>query len=87
MILSYASAGTLSSNDCFITVEHAEQLEITIESIVLDAFGDQIEQVIRGVLKQLKIKKLKVLVQDKGALDYTIKARLITALHRLEKKA
>lgn len=85
--MPYASAGTLSSNDCLITVEPSETLEISIESIVFEAFGEQIEHVIRGVLKQLKIKKLKVSIQDKGALDYTIKARLITAIHRLEGKA
>ncbi|HOI84786.1 MAG TPA: citrate lyase acyl carrier protein [Acholeplasmataceae bacterium] len=84
--MPYASAGTLSSNDCLITVEPADSLVITIESIVFDAFGDQIERVIQDVCKQLKIKKMKVLVQDKGALDYTIKARLITAIHRLEGK-
>ena len=30
------------------------------------------------------IKNVKVVCQDKGALDYTIKARLVTALTRME---
>jgi citrate lyase subunit gamma (acyl carrier protein) len=82
----YASAGTLESNDCLITVESSDQLLIVVESIVYDAFGDKIEQEIRNVLSQMKIKKMKVHISDKGALDYTIRARLITAIKRLEAK-
>lgn len=85
-IMIYASAGTLESNDCLITVEPNDQLLIVVESIVYEAFGEQIEQEIRNVLSQLKIKKIKVHISDKGALDYTIRARLITAIKRLEGK-
>ena len=34
-------------------------------------------------IKLLNIKNIKVEVVDKGALDYTIKARLITAIERM----
>ncbi len=84
--MKYATAGTLESNDCLITVESSDQLEIIIESIVKDAFGEEIEKVIREVLKSRKVKKMKVHIQDKGALNYTIRARLLTALRRLEEK-
>ncbi len=83
----YATAGTLESNDCLITVENSSSLEIIIESIVKDAFGEEIEKVILDVLKSKKIKKIKVHIQDKGALNYTIRARLLTALKRLEVKS
>lgn len=82
----YASAGTLESNDCLVTVQHSDQLEITVESIVYEVFGEQIEHEIREVLKKLNIKKLNVHISDKGALDYTIRARLMTAIKRLEEK-
>lgn len=82
--MKYATAGTLESNDCLITVYENESLDIVIESIVKDVFGDQILAVVEEVLQPLKIKKVKVLVQDNGALDYTIRARLKTALKRWE---
>ena len=84
--MTYASAGTLESNDCLITVEPSDTLDITIESIVLAAFGEQIKTVILDVLKRQRIKTMKVHLKDKGALDYTIEARLITAIKRLEAK-
>lgn len=84
--MKYATAGTLESNDCLVTIYHHDVIEITIESIVFDAFGVHIETVIREVLRKMRIKGLKVHIKDKGALDYTIEARLMTALKRLEAK-
>ena len=77
-------AGTMESNDCLMTVKDSDKLEITIESIVYDFFKDQIEAVILDTLKELNIDKVSVLCQDKGALDFTIKARLITAIERMK---
>ncbi|MDO9628922.1 MAG: citrate lyase acyl carrier protein, partial [Acholeplasmataceae bacterium] len=79
-----ASCGSVESNDCLITVKPYDSIQIEIESIVLNQFGEQIEKVIRDTLKDLKIDKLFVRIDDKGALDYTVKARLITAIKRLE---
>ncbi len=81
--MKYASAGTLESNDCLITVEPSDTIEIVIESIVFDQFGQQIKHVIESWLL-LHEKTLSVHIQDKGALDYTIIARLTTAVRRLE---
>lgn len=78
-------AGTLESNDALITVYENDKLEIEISSIVFDFFGEEIERVVRETLKQLKVEKIKVVVVDKGALDYTIKARLTTAVKRMVK--
>jgi len=80
-----ASCGSVESNDCLVTVQPYEVIKIEIESIVMDQFGEQIEKVIRDTLNDLKIDKLFVRIDDKGALDYTVKARLITAIQRLEK--
>lgn len=76
--------GTLESNDALIIVEESDTLEIKIESIVFDAFGDAILKVVKDVLNELNITKIKVVCTDKGALDYTIKARLLTAISRME---
>lgn len=77
------SAGSYESSDCIMTVSKSNELDITIESIVLDQFGDQIKDVILTTLKEQNIKHIKVECFDKGALDYTIKSRLLTALQRM----
>ena len=76
------TAGSLESSDCLITISDSDTLDITIESVVFKQFGDDILEVITNTLKEHRIDKLKVLCQDKGALDYTIKSRLETAILR-----
>ena len=80
-----AQAGSVESNDILITVSESESLDINITSIVSAFFYDQIYQVITSTLQELNISKIKVEAVDKGALDYTIKARLITAIERMGK--
>lgn len=77
-------AGTMESSDAQITVTESNDCEIVIESIVYDFFKEQIRQVILTTLKEQGITQIKVEVKDKGALDYTIKARLLTAIRRME---
>ncbi len=77
-------AGSVESNDILITVSESTELVIEISSIVDAFFHDQIEKVIKDTLKELNMEKVKVTCQDKGALDYTIKARLVTAISRME---
>ncbi len=79
-------SGSLESNDALITVTPSNVQEIEIESIVYDFFHEQIEEVIKTTLKDLGKENLKVICKDKGALDYTIRARLITAVSRMEEK-
>ncbi|MCF7930662.1 MAG: citrate lyase acyl carrier protein [Acholeplasmataceae bacterium] len=81
--MSIFSAGTFESNDCLITVKEASKLSIEIKSIVYDQFKDQIEKVIKDTLDELNIENIFVSCNDKGALDYTIKARLLTAIKRM----
>jgi citrate lyase subunit gamma (acyl carrier protein) len=81
--MKVAAAGSLESNDCYITVQEHSKLVVEINSIVYDQFGDQIRKVILDTLKEQKIEKIYVQCNDKGALDYTIKARLLTAIARM----
>ena len=76
------SAGSLESSDCLITISDSKELEIIIESVVFAQFGDQILEVITNTLNEHKITNVLVQCFDKGALDYTIKSRLETALKR-----
>lgn len=76
------SAGSYESSDCIITVSKQDGIDIEIESIVFEQFGDQILTVIKQTLSKHQISNVFVSCKDKGALDYTIQSRLETALKR-----
>lgn len=77
-----AVAGTLESSDVQIKIEPADKLVINIESSVMAQFGKQIEKTVKDVLEKLEVESANVDVQDKGALECTIKARVETAVFR-----
>ena len=83
-IKKIASAGIVESSDILITIapNEQEQIELSLESSVEKQFGKQIRQMMTTTLQQLGITRAKVTAVDKGALDCTIVARLITAVHR-----
>lgn len=83
-ITHVAKAGTLESNDILVMVMPAETPGITLEleSIVMQQFGDQIRATILNTLKAMGVSDVRIKAQDKGALDYTIEARVETALRR-----
>lgn len=76
----------MESNDVLITVKESDSLNITVKSIVYDFFHREIEKVIRDTLAELGVDKIDVTCEDKGALDYTIKARLTVAVQRMEEQ-
>lgn len=80
-------AGTLESSDINISVEKNEGKGIAIElkSTVQNQFGMQIKKVIQETLEEMNVTDVLVRANDKGALDCTIKARLLTAVHRAAK--
>lgn len=82
-IKTIASAGTYESNDCIVTIKKADTLSIEIESVVFEQFGNQIKTVALKTLDDLNVKNVSVFIKDKGALDYTIMARIKTACKRL----
>ncbi|MCY7115952.1 citrate lyase acyl carrier protein [Streptococcus mutans] len=79
-----AVAGSLESSDIMVTVNPSDVQGITVqlESSVEKQFGQQIRKVIEETLKHLGVKAASVEAVDKGALDCTIKARTIAAVHR-----
>lgn len=81
-------AGTLESSDCLIMIEPATDGQITIEleSAVKKQFGKQIERTVHRTLRQLNITSALVKVNDKGALDCVIIARLKAAIMRSNKQ-
>jgi citrate lyase subunit gamma (acyl carrier protein) len=83
-ITKVAKAGTLESNDILIMVmpNDSGKVELELESIVMQQFGDVIRQVILHKVKEMDIDSITIKAQDKGALDYTIGARVETAIKR-----
>ncbi len=81
--MKIGTAGSKESNDCFVTVEEAKETKIIIDSIVGAFFYDQIKDTIEKTLKEMDVENVTVTVVDKGALDYTIKSRVISAIKRM----
>ena len=78
-----AVAGTMESSDIMIRMEPGDGgVAITLESTVMQQFGAQIESVIRETLTQLEIGDVRVTAVDKGALDCTVRARVLAAAYR-----
>lgn len=78
-----SEAGSLESGDVLIqVVPEIEGIRIELKSSVLALYGKQIEGQIRDFLFAQNIENIALSVQDRGALDYVIEARLITALLR-----
>ena len=82
-IVRRATAGTLESSDVFVTLEPGEgKLQIDIDSVVKNQFGDMILKTVEEVLRELEVSSAKVAVVDRGALDCVIRARVETAVLR-----
>ena len=78
-----AVAGTLESSDCQVMIEEGDgKVEFSLESSVINQYGNQIRKVARETLDNLGVNNAKVTMIDKGALDCTIKARIEAAVYR-----
>lgn len=81
-IVKSASAGTMESSDAYVEIEPADTLQVQLESVVQEQFGEDIRRVVREVLNQCGVMKANVRVIDRGALDCVIRARVETAIVR-----
>ena len=83
-----AVAGTLESNDILITISSAggSANSVSLSSIVINQFGPAIRAVVDQCLEASGLLGVEVTVQDKGALECTIKARMETAIARYKEK-
>jgi len=81
-ILKKGQAGTMQSSDLMVVVEPAEDLIVEIESTVRKQFEHLIRAKIDEVLAKFDTKSGRISINDRGALDYAIEARLEAALQR-----
>lgn len=77
-----AVAGTLESNDVLVRVSVAEDLQVDLTSSVMAQFGDQIRALADETLQRLGVQAGRIIIDDKGALDCTLRARIEAAVAR-----
>ena len=75
-------AGTVQSSDLMVVLEPAATLSVSIESTVLKQFGELIRAKVNEVLARHGVESGEVRINDRGALDYAIAARVEAAIHR-----
>ena len=83
-ILKTAVAGTLESSDVMVTIRPnpGKGLEIANQSAVLSMFGDQIRATVEEVAASFGLEDAVIELQDKGAIDCVIRARVSAAICR-----
>lgn len=82
-ILNNAIAGTLEFSDAQVQVfPQKGELNIHVESSVMNQYGRQIKLTAENTLKQLGVTEGKLIIIDKGALECTLKARIECAVFR-----
>lgn len=84
-IVKTAQAGTLESSDIMINVTPGlagSGVIIEIESIVMAQYGEDIRLAIEKVVAEQGYTDIYIKALDRGALDCTIRARILTALVR-----
>lgn len=83
IILKSASAGTMESSDAYVEIEPGRNgLEIHVESVVAQQFGQAIEMAVKDVLQEKQVENAVVRIVDRGALDCVLRARVETAVLR-----
>ena len=81
-IVKPAQAGTMQSSDLMIFIEPAAELSVEIESTVKQQFEHLIRGQVETVLQQQGITAGRIRINDRGALDYAIVARVEAGLKR-----
>ena len=79
-----AMAGTLESSDIQITLRPnpGNGIQIALKSDVMNMFGESIKATIQQVLSEFGVQDALVDANDKGALDFVIRARMECAVCR-----
>ena len=87
-IVKKVSAGTMESSDVYIELEPNEGgIQLELESVVYHQFGESIREVVLDMLKQFDVQDANVFVNDRGALECVIRARVETAVMRGKEEA
>jgi Citrate lyase, gamma subunit len=80
-----ASIGVEETNDLFIEIEPSEKgsgVELDFKTSVPYQYGEHLHNLILKTVADADYTDLKMVVRDKGAWDYTVRARVLTVLER-----
>lgn len=75
-------AGTLESSDCLVTVRPGSGITLEYSGGSAFLFRSRTEAIVREVLQSSGVTDVAVTIQDQGALEPTLRARIETALSR-----
>ncbi len=83
-IIKEAVAGALEHSDLLVKGAPSDKstLDIVIKSDVIKLFGKQIKKVVTDTLDKLSVSAGSIVIEDKGALDFVIRARVQAAVLR-----
>lgn len=84
-LISSAQAGTVESADILVMIAPAEAgsgIQVQLVSSTMQQYGEHIKSLITRTLEEAGVKDALVHANEKGALDYTIEARVKTAIKR-----
>ncbi|MFP4482277.1 MAG: citrate lyase acyl carrier protein [Thermovirgaceae bacterium] len=81
-----AQAGTLESMDCLVTASEVDKgrgISVSMEGASITRFGEAILKSAKETLKEMGVKDIKLSIQDNGATDLVLRARVEAAASRL----
>jgi citrate lyase subunit gamma (acyl carrier protein) len=84
-IVGTGQAGTLESSDIMVTVSPAQSgsgIVLQLTSPVVKQYGRHIKELIVTLVQEQGLSDVEINANDRGALDCTIKARVLTAIAR-----
>ena len=81
-VLKPASAGTMESSDALVELEPAQGRQIQLTSVVEAQFVDAIRAVAEELLDQFGLTDVCLRIDDRGALECVLRARIETAILR-----
>ena len=85
ILLHTASAGTLESSDCLVTVSPAGKLNLEYKGANSTVFAERTMCLVESIANEYDLKGVEISIQDQGALEITLRARIETALERAGK--
>jgi citrate lyase subunit beta / citryl-CoA lyase len=86
MIGAAGNKGDSVRSDCYVSVEltNGSGIELILQSKVAALYGNSIKKLSLDILNYFEIQHAKVTIEDKGALDFVIAARLETAIKKVQ---
>ena len=81
-IIKAAAAGTMESSDVLVELVPAQGRDIQLTSVVEAQFGDSIRAVAGEMLDQFDLQNVCLRIDDRGALECVLRARIETAILR-----